>query len=166
MLSFWLMLFSLLVAAQGTKPPNILLILADDLGYGEVEGYATNTNTMIETPQLFRLQKQGTRFTDFYSGEAVCAPARCTLFTGKHTGHATVRGSRKGPDGYDFPLLPTDVTVAQLLQQAGYKTGMVGKWCFGGETSDSSPWKKGFDMFYGHLHQAATHNMYPCYLWE
>ena len=104
------------------KRPNILLLLADDLGYGEVEGY--NPTTPIKTPRLERLQSEGMKFTDFYAGEAVCAPSRCALFTGKHTGHSTVRGNRKGPDGFDFPLEadPGDVTIAQLLRdEAGYR---------------------------------------------
>ena len=154
------------------KPPNILLLLADDLGYGEVEGFAPKNaqGRVIQTPNLSqRLASQSLKFTNFYSGESVCAPARCTLFTGKHTGHATIRGNRKGPDGYDYPLKdnPEDVTIAQILKDyANYKTGMVGKWCFGGLTSKSSPWHKGFDYFFGHLYQAAAHNMYPRYLWE
>lgn len=163
-------LFLLLCSTSPTiatkkKPPNILLLLADDLGYGEVQGY--NPSTLIQTPVLSRLQEGGMKFTDYYSGEAVCSPARCTLFTGKHTGHATVRGNRKFSDGQDFPLKanPEDTTFVQLLKQhAGYQTAMVGKWCFGDK--QASPWKKGFDKFYGHVQQAAAHNMYPRYLWE
>ena len=104
---------------------------------------------------------EGTRFTQHYSGSSVCAPARCTLMTGFHTGHASVRGNSGG-----IPLLPEDVTVAELLQEAGYATGIFGKWGLGEAGTAGIPTKQGFDQFFGYLHQMHAHFYYPHYLWE
>ena len=106
------------------KRPNIVLIMADDLGYGDLGCYG---QARIQTPNLDRMAKQGLRFTDFYAGSTVCAPSRCTLMTGYHSGHSWIRGNG------ELPLRPTDVTMAQVLQKSGYKTGLFGKWGLGAE---------------------------------
>src|SRR6202022_1394937 len=105
--------------AQGAKKPNIIFILADDLGYGDLGCYGQKK---IKTPNLDRMAAQGMRFTQAYAGSTVCAPSRCVLMTGKHSGHAHVRGNAL------VPLRPEDVTIATLLRRAGYVTGLIGKW--------------------------------------
>jgi len=142
--------------AEPTKP-NIIYILADDLGYGDLGCFAQTT---IQTPQLDNMASQGIKFTDHYSGSTVCAPSRCTLMTGLHTGHARVRGNATAP------LSPEDVTVAELLHEAGYKTGLIGKWGLGEAGSTGVPNKQGFDYFFGYLNQIKAHNYYPEYLWR
>ncbi len=135
--------------------PNIIFILADDLGYGDLGCYGQQR---IQTPNLDRMAAEGLRFTDFYAGSTVCAPSRCTLMTGYHTGHALIRGN--GKDN----LRPEDVTVAELMQNAGYATGLFGKWGLGHEGSTGLPTRQGFDVFYGYLDQHHAHNYYPSYL--
>ena len=140
--------------------PNILFILADDLGYGDLGTYP-NPNTThghILTPKLDELATQSMRFTDAYAGAPVCAPSRCTLMTGRHTGHCTVRSN--GPI-----LNASDVTVATVLQEAGYHTALVGKWGLGDNASVAAPNEKGFDYFYGYTSQENAHNYYPPFLW-
>lgn len=145
-------------SAEG-KPPNIIFILTDDLGYGDLGCYGQR---MIQTPNLDRLAAEGIRFTDSYTGNAVCAPARCSLMTGLHMGHAYIRNNSSPPD---TPLRPEDTTVAQELKAAGYATGMVGKWGLGNATTSGSPNRKGFDYAYGFLeHSEATY--YPTTLWR
>ncbi len=139
------------------KRPNIVLIMADDLGYGDLGCYG---QARIQTPNLDRMAKQGLRFTDFYAGSTVCAPSRCTLMTGYHSGHSWIRGNG------ELPLRPTDVTMAQVLQKAGYKTGLFGKWGLGAEGTDATPDKKGFDTYFGYLNHLHAHNYYPSYLWK
>ena len=128
-------------AAGGEKarPPNIIFILADDLGYGDVGCYGQK---QIQTPFIDRLAAEGTRFTQCYAGSTVCAPSRCTLMTGLHTGHGIVRGNAL------VPLRPEDRTVAEILKAAGYSTGLVGKWGLGeadstGVPSSSLVWSSG-----------------------
>ncbi|HVS36829.1 MAG TPA: arylsulfatase [Gemmataceae bacterium] len=145
------------VAADAHRPPNIVFILADDLGYGDLGCYGQKR---IRTPNLDRLAAEGMRFTQFYAGDTVCAPSRCCLMTGLHTGHATIRGNAL------VPLRPEDVTVAQLLKDAGYSTGLVGKWGLGEPNTSGVPNRKGFDYFYGYLNQVHAHNYYPDYLWK
>jgi len=140
-----------------TRKPNIVLILADDLGYGDLGCYGQK---MIRTPRLDRLASQGTRFTDCYAGSTVCAPSRCCLMTGLHTGHARVSKN----DGK--PLTPDDVTVAKLLHDAGYATAAFGKWGLGDEGTTGIPNRQGFDRWFGFLDQVHAHNYYPEYLWE
>ena len=135
--------------------PNIVLILADDLGYGDLGCYG---QTLIQTPNIDRLAAEGVKLTQFYTGSPVCAPARNTLLTGQHSGHALVRGNAK------INLRPTDTTVAQVLQPGGYATGLAGKWGLGAEGSDATPNHKGFDFFYGYIDQTMAHNYYPQYL--
>ena len=144
-------------AADPARPPNIVFILADDLGYGDLGCYGQKR---IQTPNLDRMAAEGMRFTQFYAGDTVCAPSRCCLMTGLHTGHATIRGNAL------VPLRRDDVTVAQLLKDGGYATGLVGKWGLGEPDTTGVPNRKGFDYFYGYLNQVHAHNYYPDYLWK
>ncbi len=137
--------------------PNIIYILADDLGYGDLGCYGQK---IIQTPRIDRMASEGIRFTNHYAGSTVCAPSRCTLMTGLHTGHARVRGNA------NVPLRPRDTTVAELLKSAGYSTALVGKWGLGEAGSTGIPTKKGFDYFFGYLNQIRAHNSYPDFLWR
>ncbi len=137
--------------------PNIIYILADDLGYGDLGCYGQK---IIQTPRIDRMASEGIRFTNHYAGSTVCAPSRCTLMTGLHTGHARVRGNA------NVPLRPGDTTVAELLKSAGYSTALVGKWGLGEAGSTGIPTKKGFDYFFGYLNQIRAHNSYPDFLWR
>ena len=140
-----------------TAHPNIVFLLADDLGYGDLGCYGQQ---QIKTPNIDRLAAGGMRFTQFYAGCTVCAPSRCTLMTGLHTGHCRVRGNDKNE------LQPDDTTVAAVLKSAGYATGLCGKWGLGGEGSMGMPTRQGFDYFYGYLDQHHAHNYYPAYLFR
>ncbi len=140
-----------------SRPPNIVFIMADDLGYGDVGCYGQQT---IQTPVLDRLASEGLRFTSCYAGSTVCAPSRCVLMTGLHTGHARVRGNAL------VPLEPEDVTVAEVLKAAGYATGIFGKWGLGEPDSTGIPTRQGFDQWFGYLNQRHAHNYYPEYLWR
>ena len=137
--------------------PNIIYILADDLGYGDLGCYGQKS---IQTPNLDRMAAEGIRFTDHYAGSTVCAPSRCSLMTGLHCGHARIRGNAR------VPLEPGDITIAELLKQAGYATGLVGKWGLGEEGSTGIPTRKGFDYFFGYLNQRHAHNYYTEFLWR
>jgi arylsulfatase A-like enzyme len=152
----------LLTGAAHARPlqdrkPNIIFILADDLGYGDLGCYGQKK---IKTPNLDRLAAQGMRFTQFYAGSTVCAPSRCALMTAQHTGHCRVRGNAL------VPLRPQDTTVASLLKMLGYVTGLVGKWGLGEAGSTGVPTKQGFDSFFGYLNQYHAHNSYPDFLWR
>jgi arylsulfatase A-like enzyme len=143
-------------AAEPTRRPNVVFILADDLGYGDVGCFGQDK---IQTPRLDELAKGGLRFTQCYSGSTVCAPSRACLLLGQHTGHAHIRGNLAG-----LHLRAEDVTVAERLQKAGYRTGCVGKYGLG-ETDDAgAPNKKGFDHFFGYLTHTHAHTYYPEYL--
>lgn len=142
-------------AAADAQHPNIVFILADDLGYGDLGCYGQR---QIQTPNLDRLAADGVRFTQFYTGSPVCAPARNTLMTGQHTGHTLIRANAK------VDLRPVDVTVAQVLQPASYTSGLIGKWGLGQEGGEGSPRQKGFDYFFGYVDQTMAHNYYPTYL--
>lgn len=146
------------------KHPNIIYILADDLGYGDLSCYG---QTKFETPNIDRLAGEGIRFTNHYSGSTVSAPSRGSLMTGFHTGHAFSRGN-KGVEGNkgDFPLKASENTVAEVLKNAGYITGLYGKWGLGYSGSEGDPNKQGFDEFYGYLNQGLAHNYYPYFLWH
>jgi len=137
--------------------PNIIFIMADDLGYGDLGCYGQD---VVQTPYIDRMAAEGVRFTDCYAGSTVCAPSRCALMTGMHTGHCRVRGNAR------VPLLPEDVTVAELLKEAGYTTGMVGKWGLGEPDTTGIPNRQGFDTWFGYLNQGHAHNYYPEYLWR
>lgn len=158
--------------AQEASPdaPNIVLILADDLGYGELGCYG---QSLIPTPNLDRLAAEGMRFTRAYSGAPVCAPSRAVLLSGKHAGHTLVRnnwenGGFGGPGDREgqYPLPPNAVTLSRSLQEAGYATGCVGKWGQGGPFTSGHPNRQGFDFFYGYLCQRRAHNYYPTHLWR
>ncbi|MBI4890613.1 MAG: arylsulfatase [Acidobacteria bacterium] len=145
------------------RRPNIVLILADDLGMGDLGCYGQK---LLRTPNIDRLASEGTLFTDAYAGAMVCAPSRCTLMTGYHLGHATVRDNWEAyPEG-QYPLAERDVTVAATLKKAGYSTGICGKWGLGGPDSRSAPNKAGFDFFYGYNCQRHAHRFYTDYLWR
>ncbi|HOA75373.1 MAG TPA: arylsulfatase [Phycisphaerae bacterium] len=143
--------------AEPAAKPNVIFILADDLGYGSLGCYGQKK---VATPNLDRLAAEGLRFTDFYAGSTVCAPSRCSLMTGKHTGHCWVRGNER------IPLRPQDVTVAEIFKQAGYITGLVGKWGLGEPDTTGIPNRQGFDYFFGYLNQRHAHDYYPTYLWR
>ncbi|MCX6636103.1 MAG: sulfatase-like hydrolase/transferase, partial [Acidobacteria bacterium] len=146
-----------LSAAPATKKPNIVFVLADDLGYGDVGCYGQK---QIETPNIDRLAAEGMRFTQAYSGSTVCAPSRCALMTGLHTGHARTRGNLFP----DLHLRPEDITVTELLKKAGYRTGLFGKWSLGGIGTTGYPRRKGFDEWFGFFSQTHAHNYYPEHL--
>ncbi|HUC80316.1 MAG TPA: arylsulfatase [Flavisolibacter sp.] len=150
-------------ALSQQKKPNIIFILADDLGYGDIGSYGQQK---IETPNLDRLAKMGVRFTQFYSGSTVCAPARSSFMTGQHTGHTPVRGNKTFKPEGQTPLHDSVVTIAMLLKKAGYKTAAFGKWSLGFITTSGDPQKKGFDEFYGYNCQSLAHNYYPDHLWQ
>ncbi|MEM6690874.1 MAG: arylsulfatase [Planctomycetota bacterium] len=146
--------------------PNIIFILSDDLGYGDLGCYG---QTVIETPHLDQMAAEGIRFTDFYAGNTVCAPSRCVLMTGLHMGHTHVRGNASGPDMTKQSLRDEDVTVAEVLKAAGYTTALCGKWGLGDDATGGHaglPGIQGFDFFYGYLNQVHAHNYYPDFLWR
>ena len=148
---------------SAAEPPNIVFVLADDLGYGELGCYGQR---IIRTPQLDRLAAEGLRFTQFYAGSTVCAPSRSVLMTGRHVGHTRVRGNAGRDNPQAQMLRADDVTVAEVLKAAGYTTGLVGKWGLGLPGDEGIPGKQGFDEFYGYLSQVHAHNHYPDYLWR
>ncbi len=139
------------------KLPNIIYILADDLGYGELGCYGQE---QIKTPFIDQMAEEGMLFSNHYAGSTVCAPSRSCLMTGQHTGHTAVRGNG------GVSLLESDTTVAELLKQAGYSTAVMGKWGLGLHGSSGVPYKQGFDHFVGYLNQRHAHNAYPAYLWK
>jgi len=140
--------------------PNLIWIMADDLGYGELGCYGQK---VIATPHIDQMAKEGMRFTHYYSGATVCAPSRCVLMTGQHQGHTRVRGNKSA-----VGLTKEDVSVASMLQKAGYRTACIGKWGLGeyGATEDGLPQRQGFDQFYGYLNHTHAHNHFPDYLWR
>lgn len=139
------------------RRPNIIFILADDLGYGDLGCYG---QTRIKTPNLDKLASEGIRFTSFYAGSTVCAPSRCALMTGLHTGHAWIRGNAA------MALRAQDITVAEVLKSAGYRTGLIGKWGLGDEKTTGAPQAKGFEEFVGYLDQTHAHDYYTDHLWR
>lgn len=162
---------SLISGAMAADPskPNIVFILADDLGYGELGCYGQQK---IRTPNIDRLAKEGLRFTQAYTSTPVCAPARCNLMTGKHAGHSEIRGNLQAKEKFpqfkegQYPISSECITIAQVFQQAGYATGGYGKWGLGPVGSTGAPLKKGFDHFYGYNCQAVAHSYYPRSLWN
>jgi len=137
--------------------PNIIFIQADDLGYGDLSCYGQRK---FRTPNIDRLAAEGMRFTQYYAGSTVCAPSRSALMTGQHTGHTRIRGNAR------HPLLPEDVTVAEALKSAAYKTALIGKWGLGEAGTTGVPNRQGFDYFFGYLNQRHAHNYYPTFLWR
>ncbi len=150
---------AVLPALREGARPNILLILADDLGYGDLGCYGQQR---IATPNLDRLAAEGIRFTQAYAGSTVCAPSRCVLMTGLHTGHAWVRGNRYP----DLPLRPQDITLTEILKKAGYRTALFGKWSLGGLATTGYPTRRGFDEWFGYFSQTQAHDYYPYLLLE
>ncbi len=170
---FLLLIFSL-HAQAASKQPNIVFIIADDLGYGDIGAYG---QTKIKTPNLDRMAAEGVRLTQHYSGNAVCAPSRCVLMTGMHPGHAFIRNNKqmagatsaklgKPTTEGQHPIPDATVTMAELLKSAGYVTGGFGKWGLGGPGSTGEPLKQGFNRWFGYNCQAVAHNFYPTYLWD
>lgn len=173
-LTFAFIFLASVPAAEQTQP-NVILIVADDLGYGELGCYGQQ---IIKTPNIDDLAQQGLRFTQFYAGSPVCAPSRCTLMTGKHTGHAAIRNNiqpknfKEIREKYEWetpgqqPLPADEVTVAELLQKHGYDTAAIGKWGLGMPGTTGDPGRHGFDLFYGYMCQEHAHNHYPKFLWR
>ena len=143
-------------APQPAGPPNILLIQADDLGYGDLSAYG---QAKFQTPALDKLAREGIRFTQYYSGSTVCAPSRTALLTGLHTGHAWIRGNGGLPEG-DVPLRAEEVTVAEVLRERGYRTALIGKWGQGQPGTAGMPDKQGFDYAFGFLDQRHAHRQF------
>jgi arylsulfatase A len=154
-----------LLAAESPRQPNIVFVLADDLGYGDLGCFGQK---LIRTPTLDKLAAEGMRFTQHYAGNNVCAPSRCVLMTGLHPGHAFVRDNKEVGEWYSgrgqAPIPATEKTLASALKAAGYATGAFGKWGLGGVGSSGDPLKHGFDHFFGFNDQRLAHNYYPRYL--
>ena len=164
----WIGLFacifpSTLSAQEQPKRPNIVFILADDLGYGDV-GF--NGQELIKTPHIDRLAEEGTRFNQFYAGTAVCAPSRSALLSGQHTGHTFIRGNLGVEPEGQYPIADSVLTMAEALKAVGYTTGAFGKWGLGPVGSEGDPNKQGFDQFYGYNCQSLAHRYYPSHLWD
>lgn len=158
--------FHVFAQATGSAKPNIIYILADDLGYGDLSSYGQR---FFSTPILDSLAAHGLKFTQHYAGAPVCAPSRAALMTGRDIGHGWVRGNyEKGPLGLGagLPLRPEDVTIAEVLKSAAYHTAIIGKWGLGMDGTTGHPNRKGFDYFYGYLNQAHAHDHYPAYLYR
>ncbi|MEG1634299.1 MAG: arylsulfatase [Rikenellaceae bacterium] len=156
-----------LLAQTAEKLPNIIYIMADDMGMGDLGCYGQR---YIKTPGIDSLAKQGMIFTSHYSGSTVSAPSRCVLMTGKHTGHASIRGNLgiELPNGerYDSSVEDKEVTVAEVIKDKGYTSACIGKWGLGAPESEGHPLNQGFDYFFGYLGQANAHRYYPSFLWE
>lgn len=171
-----LVFLSCLAFAAEARQPNIVFILADDLGYGDLGCYG---QTKIKTPHLDRMASEGVRLTQHYSGNAVCAPSRCVLMTGLHPGHAFIRDNRQMAGAKEMakaggkpasegqhPIPTETVLIPELLKSLGYATGGFGKWGLGGPGSTGEPLKQGFDRWFGYNSQSVAHNFYPTYLWD
>lgn len=143
---------------QSFKAPNVIMIMVDDMGYGDLSFYGQKT---LSTPSIDQMAKEGIHFTNMYTGSTVCAPSRASLMTGKHTGHTSVRGNLP-----EQLLGDDELTLAKVFKQAGYTTGAIGKWGIGHPPPPDDPQKKGFDYFYGYLNMWHAHNFYPEFLYE
>jgi arylsulfatase A len=158
-----LLALAVVTTASAAPKPNVIFILADDLGYGDLGCFG---QAKIRTPNLDRMAAEGMRFTQAYAGTTVCAPSRCALITGQHTGHCSIRGNKEiKPEGQE-PMPADTFTVAHLMKRAGYATGMIGKWGLGFPGSASTPEKMGFDYFFGYNCQMKAHEYYPTALWR
>ncbi|UUO08732.1 arylsulfatase [Blastopirellula sp. J2-11] len=149
------LLYATQLKAESSDLPNIIFVMADDLGYGDLGSFGQQK---IATPNLDQMAREGMRLTNFYAGCTVCAPSRCVLMTGLHTGHCFIRGNARDN------LRPSDVTVAEVLKEAGYQTALIGKWGLGHEGSNGVPTRQGFDYFFGYLDQGHAHNYYTTFL--
>ncbi len=145
------------------RKPNIILILADDLGYGALSCFGQK---QYETPNIDRLAEHGMTFFQHYAGSPVCAPSRCVCLTGKHTGHAYVRGNKQAEPSGQLPLPAEETTFAEPLRQSGYRTGCFGKWGLGIAGSSGDPQNHGFETFFGYYDQVLAHNSYPEFLYK
>ncbi|NRB75918.1 MAG: arylsulfatase, partial [Verrucomicrobiales bacterium] len=152
-----------LTGAGAAEKPNIIFILADDLGFRELGSYGQKK---IQTPRIDQLASEGMRFTRAYSGNAVCAPSRCVLMTGKHPGQAIVRNNRAMKPEGQHPIPEDEVTIAELLEKEGYISGAFGKWGMGSIWSEGNPNEQGFEKFFGYNCQAHAHSYYPATLWD
>ena len=155
----------LAVGPSRAAAPNIVFIIADDLGYGDISPYGQQK---IRTPNIQKLSEQGMRFSACYSGHNVCAPSRCVFMTGLHPGHAYIRENRQAK-GYDEGQVPVPADYLQLpliLKKQGYVIGGFGKWGLGPVGSSGDPLKQGFDRWFGYNCQAQAHNYYPDHLWD
>lgn len=149
--------------ASNVKKPNIIFILADDLGYADIS--CNNPKAKFNTPNIDQIAKRGMNFTHFYSNQSVCAPARCSIMTGKHQGHCSIRANQEiNPEGQ--ASMKETVTLASLLKEQGYKTGCIGKWGLGAPGTEGDPTNRGFDLFFGANCQRASHFYYPTHVWK
>ncbi|MCB1206782.1 MAG: arylsulfatase [Verrucomicrobiae bacterium] len=155
--------FLLAASVASAAPPNLVFILADDLGYGDLGCYGQG---LIRTPNIDRMAAEGMKFSHFYAGGSVCAPSRCVLMTGKHGGHGTVRGNAPTVVRWKQSLTPEDLTVASFLKGAGYATAIAGKWGLGDWDTPGHPLLQGFDLSFGYLDQIHAHMFYPEWLWR
>jgi arylsulfatase A-like enzyme len=155
--------FFIATAFAADRPPNIIFILADDLGYGDLGCYGQKR---FATPNIDRLAAEGLRFTQHYSGNTVCAPSRSALLTGQHTGHTPVRGNLEVQPEGQHPLPASTLTLPKVLKGAGYVSGVFGKWGLGFPGSEGEPLRQGFDRFYGYNCQRLGHHYYPEHLWD
>ncbi len=149
-------------SAAAEPKPNIVFIMCDDMGYGQLGCYGQK---MIRTPHIDRMAQEGLRLTDYYAGTSVCAPSRCALMTGKHVGHAFIRGNKEYSTGQE-PIPDEAVTVAEKMKEAGYRTALVGKWGLGYPGSEGDPNRQGFDLFFGYNDQKRAHTYYPGWIWR
>ena len=171
----FLLCFFVSSSFSAERLPNVVFFLADDLGYGEVGCYGQK---WIKTPHIDKLAKEGMRFTDFYSGNAVCAPSRCCLMTGKHPGRTYIRNNgdpkhlqhMAEAQGWEFPgqnpIPDAEITIGEILKEKGYATAAIGKWGLGHFGTSGDPNRQGFDLFYGFNCQRHAHNHYPKFLWR
>ncbi len=163
LLSLAVIALALPIGALSADRPNIVYILADDLGWGDLSLYG---QSHFETPNIDRIGAEGIQFMHHYSGSTVCAPSRSSLMTGLHTGRTPIRGNFEiRPEG-QMPLPAESLTVAEILQENGYATGAFGKWGLGFPGSEGDPTNQGFDVFYGYNCQRIAHNYYPYHLWS
>ena len=169
--TIFFLFFLLTVLVSNARKPNIIFVLADDLGYNELGCYGQK---WIKTPHIDKLAADGIKLTQHYSGQAVCAPCRCILMTGKHSGHAYIRDNGDPKDGstkqFPFPgqnpIPDSEVTIAEILRERGYQTAAIGKWGLGHFGTSGDPNKQGFDLFFGYNCQRHAHNHYPKFLWR
>jgi len=148
---------------QDAERPNIIYIMADDLGYGHLGCYGQKD---IKTPNIDRMAVEGMRFTDYYAGSPLCAPSRCVLVTGLHTGHCFIRNNKPLPVEGNVPIPADSQTIGKLMKKGGYATACIGKWGLGYPGSSGDPVNQGFDLFFGYNCQRQAHSYYPTHLWR